>query len=177
MRRTSLKASVTIVTWPGVRRISTGYDATAIIRGKPYGRQCTASLAGGSPRFVASASAARWASKALAYGCLSTIGVAGGGTSFGSRPRPPPSGTQEPPMSGVRDCAPTRPTAALERSRNVMARRSRVIDLLGRGWGRGRRAWPDAAGAAVAEHATIGQGDAHEQAAGFAVLEGRHQGD
>src|SRR6188768_3704371 len=105
MRRTSLNASVIIVTCPGVCRISTGYEATDNIRGIPYGVQTTAALGGGSPRFVASASAARCASYLALNSGLSSNGVAGGGAIFGSTPRPPVSGAHAPARFGVADCA------------------------------------------------------------------------
>src|SRR5688572_21275038 len=97
MRRTSLNASVIIVICPAVCRISTGYDATDIMRGMPYGAQPTAALGSGSPRFVASASATRRASYAFAYSGFKTSGVAGGGapTAFAA-PRPAPNGTHTP---------------------------------------------------------------------------------
>src|SRR6185503_15081784 len=99
-RRTSLNASAMIVNCPGVSRISTGYEATAIMRGIPYGAQATEALAGGSPRFVASASAARCARYSLAYAGLRTTGPAGGGATAGSAPRPEPNGAHTPVRLG-----------------------------------------------------------------------------
>src|SRR5215831_4731309 len=94
-----------IVICPGVSRISIGYDATESIRGMPYGVQMTAALGGGSSRFVASASAARWASYLALYSPLRSSGVAAGGRIFGSTPRPPCSGAQAPIRLGAADWA------------------------------------------------------------------------
>src|SRR5215831_5864849 len=99
MRRTSLKASVTIVICPGVGRISIGYSATAIIRGMPYGTQATALPAMGSPRAAASASILRRASYGAAYCGLSASGV-GGGLSAVSATLAPLDGAHTPVRSG-----------------------------------------------------------------------------
>src|SRR2546423_13016385 len=103
MRRTSLKASVTIVIWPFVGRISIGYDATAIMRGMPYGTHATAPLAIGSPFAAASASAFRFASNGPAYCGFSTSGVAAGAARFGAAPRPPRGGAHTPARSTCAD--------------------------------------------------------------------------
>src|SRR5688572_15843658 len=88
----------------------------------PYGLQSTAALAGGSPRRVASASAARRASYAFAYSGLRTIGPAGGGASFGSTPRPAPIGAQAPlRFGGLVDCARTVRPAPCDATRAAAA--------------------------------------------------------
>src|SRR5215204_6062990 len=89
-----------IVICAGLWIISAGYNATAIIRGKPYGTHCTAAVPSGSPRFVASSSAARRASYGFAYSGFSTIGVGGGGFNFGSAPRPARYGAHTPDRPG-----------------------------------------------------------------------------
>src|SRR5947207_11187468 len=102
IRRTSLKASVTMVIWPGVGRISIGYSATDIMRGMPYGTHATAPLAIGSPFAAASASTFLRASNGPAYCGFITMAVAGGGTSFGSAPPPPRYGPHAPARSDGR---------------------------------------------------------------------------
>src|SRR5262245_26182258 len=90
--------------------ISIGYTATDIIDGTPYGTQLELGFASGSPRLFAAASAARRASYAFAYSGLSATGVAGGGASFGSAPRPALYGPHAPLKSGAGFvCARARP--------------------------------------------------------------------
>src|SRR6187402_1643494 len=80
--------------------ISSGYSATDIMRGIPYGMQSTAGVASGSPRLVAASSAARRSSQDVLYVPFSRIGVAGGAANFGSAPRPPRYGAHAPDRSG-----------------------------------------------------------------------------
>src|SRR6185503_12627167 len=178
-RRTSLNASAMIVNCPGVSRISTGYEATAIMRGIPYGAQATEALAGGSPRFVASASAARCARYSLAYAGLSTTGPAGGGATAGSAPRPAPNGAHTPVMPGRAWLCPAAGDATAIAHSTTPTTQTRirervVIDLLsarrcarcGRGWG---SAGSDAHRSAIAKYAAVGERDAIQEAPGFAA--------
>src|SRR5215213_5707046 len=144
----------------------------------------TAADAGGSPRFVASASAARRASNALAYAGLSTIGLAGGGASFASTPRPPPSGTQAPVrLAELFDCAsPVMPGASVRTVRTAAATRvMAAITALAtsslRYWrGLGGHAGADTVGPAVSKHAAIRQCNPRQQAARLAALQRAHDG-
>src|SRR5262245_55780532 len=79
--------------------ISTGYSATAIMRGMPYGTQLTAAVASGSPRLIAASSAARRVSYGFAYCGFNTIGLGGGGLSAGSAPLPARYGAHTPERS------------------------------------------------------------------------------
>src|SRR5262245_47306807 len=162
-----------IVTCPGVCRISTGYEATDIMRGIPYGMHDTAALGGGSPRLVASASAARCASYFFAYSGLRTSGPAGGGASAALAPRPPVKGAHAPSNPGFAEDCPDENVWSSTITPVVRIRATPVdlsvrIGLLLPVWVC-RRCRGCRRGPTVAEDATIGQRDPAERTAGFPV--------
>ena len=121
---------------------------------------------------MASSSAARRASYGFAYCGFSTMGVGGGGFSFGSAPRPARYGAHTPDRSGEASAR-----AALQTAQRTSTPTAVGPVLSDRPISDRSRLSPDAAGT-VAEHAAVAQRDLREQPAGLtAAKRTQHDGD